>query len=77
MRLPEATLVLTVLALAAGALGLQQEPEPPEILFDPDAGPEGVDHGSGEPGGFRAPSEDEMEKFGVEDAVQDVEEVRD
>ena len=76
MRLPEATLVLTVLALA-GALGLQQEPEPPEILFDPDAGPEGVDHGSGEPGGFRAPSEDEMEKFGVDDAVQNVEEVRD
>ena len=75
MRLPEATLVLTVLALA-GALGLQ-EPEPPEILFDPDAGPEGVDHGSGEPGGFRAPSEDEMEKFGVDDAVQNVEEVRD
>ena len=73
MRLPEATLVLTVLAL--GALGLQ-EPEPPEVLFDPDAGPEGVDYENGEPGEFRAPSEGEMEKFGVEDAVHNVEEVR-
>jgi len=66
MRLPESTLVLTVLAL--GALGLQ-EPEP-EVLFDPEAGPEGVDHENWEqPGGFQAPSEGEMERFGAEDAV--------
>ena len=55
---------------------LQEKPEPPEVLFDADAGPEGVDHEGGEPGEFRAPSEEEMEKFGAEDAVTNEEEVR-
>ena len=73
MRVPEATLLLAVLVL--GALGLQQQE--PEILFDPEAGPEGVDYENGEPGQFKAPPEDDMEKFGEEDAVQNVQEVRD
>ena len=55
---------------------LQEKPEPPEVLFDADAGPEGVDHEGGERGEFRAPSEEEMEKFGAEDAVTNEEEVR-
>ena len=55
---------------------MQEKPEPAEVLFDADAGPEGVDHEGGEPGEFRAPSEEEMEKFAAEDAVTNEEEVR-
>ena len=55
---------------------MQEKPEPPEVLFDADAGPEGIDHEDGEPGEFRAPSEEEMEKFGAEDALTNEEEVR-
>ena len=75
MRLLEATIFLTAVVLGTLALGLQEQEPDQEVIFDPEAGPEGVDYENGETGEFRAPSEGEMETFAAKDAVH-VEEVK-